>query len=231
MAKKYKIVEDKDDNGSGLAFVLIALVVIFILFFLGPGILISSLINFFFRLEGRIIWAISIIGSVSLLIYLYFSFRERMFIIYLWICGLVTILILTISLIIPDNIFLNTLGRMFNQVELNDCQSCGGDGCIDNTELSNLISPNSYKSEEEIKLFQDWLDKNHPLWINDNGKWKNLRVGTESEPNRHLEGIGYGIFDQRTTTQFEKWGSDYYKVGPCPICNNDGTCSDDVLSE
>jgi hypothetical protein len=120
---------------------------------------------------------------------------------------------------------------MFNQVELNDCQRCGGDGCINNTELSNLINPNSFKSEEDIKLFQDWLDKNHPLWINDNGKWKNLRVGTELEPNRHLDGKGYGIFDQRTSAQFEKWGSDYYKVGPCPICNNDGTCSDDVLSE
>lgn len=132
-------------------------------------------------------------------------------------CLVSLVIIFTITIYLIFN-------AVFDRVDLSDCQRCGGDGCINNTELSNLISTNSDKSEEDIKLFQDWLDKNHPLWINDNGKWKNLRVGTESEPNRHIEGKGYGIFDQRTSAQFEKWGSDYYKVGPCPICNNDRTC-------
>ena len=147
MAKKYKLVEDKEDDGGGLIIVLILLVV---LFFLAPGIFISSLINFLIPLEGRIIWAIAIICSLSILGYLYFNYNDEMFIIYLWICGIVAILLLILTLIIPNNIFLTTLKRMFYNYETVVCKRCGGDGCVNTIELSYLANSNSYKSEEEI---------------------------------------------------------------------------------
>jgi len=63
---------------------------------------------------------------------------------------------------------------------------------------------------EKIKAFQDWMDKNHPLWIKDtDGKYKNIRVGTASEPNRYVGGKGYGIYGPSTKSAFTLFGSSY----------------------
>ena len=69
-----------------------------------------------------------------------------------------------------------------------------------------------FKTTAEIKAFQDWLDVKHPLWINDNGKWKNLRVGTPTEPNRHIGGKGYGSCGSNTLSAYTKWGGEYIIV-------------------
>jgi hypothetical protein len=78
------------------------------------------------------------------------------------------------------------------------------------TSPSQLSNP--FKSEAEVKAFQDWLDQKHPLWINDNGKWKNLRVGTPTEPNRHVGGKGYGVYGDNTARAYARWGSEYVIV-------------------
>lgn len=78
-----------------------------------------------------------------------------------------------------------------------------------------------FKSEAEIKAFQDWLDKKHPLWINDNGTWKNLRVGTASEPNRHVGGRGYGLYGSNTASAYSKWGGEY-TITPTDIQSETG---------
>ena len=78
-----------------------------------------------------------------------------------------------------------------------------------NSSGSSSGSESPFKTVAEIKAFQDWLDITHPLWINDNGKWKNLRVGTATEPNRHVSGKGYGTYGKSTASAYSKWGSEY----------------------
>lgn len=78
---------------------------------------------------------------------------------------------------------------------------------IDN--IGSIGSESPFKTKAEIQAFQDWLDITHPLWVNDNGKWKNLRVGTATEPNRHVSGKGYGIYGNSTASAYSKWGSEY----------------------
>lgn len=79
-------------------------------------------------------------------------------------------------------------------------------------ENTNSATPseNPFKSEAEIKAFQDWLDKTHPFWIKDtDGKYKNLRTGTTAEPNRHIGGKGYGSFGENTKKAYALFGSEY----------------------
>jgi len=95
----------------------------------------------------------------------------------------------------------------------------GGDSSSSTSEQSVIDSGSSsgstsgsespFKTKAEIQAFQDWLDITHPLWINDNGKWKNLRVGTATEPNRHVSGKGYGTYGKSTASAYSKWGSEY----------------------
>jgi hypothetical protein len=71
-------------------------------------------------------------------------------------------------------------------------------------------APSPFKNETEIKAFQDWLDQKHPFWIKDtDGKWKNLRVGTTAEPNRHVGGKGYGKYRENTARAYTLFGSEY----------------------
>lgn len=95
-----------------------------------------------------------------------------------------------------------------------------GAGNLDNTDVTppvideTPVSPvtvSPFKSAEEIKAFQDWLDKTHPFWLLDksDNKWKNLRTGTSSEPNRHLGGRGYGVYGTNTASAYARWGSEY----------------------
>jgi hypothetical protein len=79
----------------------------------------------------------------------------------------------------------------------------GGGGTV-------VTTPTALNTVEKIKAFQDWMDKNHPLWIKDtDGKYKNLRVGTASEPNRHIGGKGYGVYGPSTKSAFTLFGSSY----------------------
>jgi len=79
----------------------------------------------------------------------------------------------------------------------------GGGGTV-------VTTPTALNTVEKIKAFQDWMDKNHPLWIKDtDGKYKNIRVGTPSEPNRHVGGKGYGIYGPSTKSAFTLFGSSY----------------------
>lgn len=73
----------------------------------------------------------------------------------------------------------------------------------------SIVIPSELDSTEKVKRFQDWMDKYRPLWINDNGKYKNLRVGTKEEPNRHINGIGYGTYGKNTNTAWSVFGKEY----------------------
>jgi hypothetical protein len=78
------------------------------------------------------------------------------------------------------------------------------------TDLSVHEISNPFKNETEVKAFQDWMDKNHPFWIKDtDGKYKNLRVGTVTEPARHVSGKGYGKFGVNTANAYELFGKEY----------------------
>ena len=70
----------------------------------------------------------------------------------------------------------------------------------------------SLNTTTRIKAFQDWLDINKPFWVLDNGKYKNLRKGTTSEPNRHISGRGYGSNGTNTQRAWKLFGSDYIKT-------------------
>jgi hypothetical protein len=72
-----------------------------------------------------------------------------------------------------------------------------------------IVAPSELDSSEKIKAFQDWLDKYRPLWVNDNGTYKNLSVGTASEPNRNVAGKGYGTYGKNTNTAWKTFGNEY----------------------
>jgi len=90
------------------------------------------------------------------------------------------------------------------------------------TNLNNPpATPSSESSDrpDNIKAFQDWMDKNRPFWIKDtDGKFKNLRIGTASEPNRHVGGKGYGEFGKNTENAWKLFSSEYKTAtGSTPI--------------
>ncbi len=69
----------------------------------------------------------------------------------------------------------------------------------------------SLNTTTRIKAFQDWMDVNKPLWVLDNGKYKNLRKGTKSEPNRHINGRGYGSNGTNTQRAWKLFGAEYVR--------------------
>ena len=69
----------------------------------------------------------------------------------------------------------------------------------------------SLNTTAKIKAFQDWMDVNKPLWVLDNGKYKNLRKGTKSEPNRHISGRGYGSNGTNTQRAWKLFGAEYVR--------------------
>lgn len=70
-------------------------------------------------------------------------------------------------------------------------------------------APAELGDSTKIKAFQDWMDKYRPLWINDNGTYKNLSKGTATEPNRHVSGKGYGTYGKNTNTAWTLFGKEY----------------------
>lgn len=98
----------------------------------------------------------------------------------------------------------------------------GGGGTNQGGGASPSQTSSPFKTVAEIKAFQDWLDQKHPLWIKDtDGKYKNLRVGTATEPNRHVGGKGYGTYGSNTASAYALWGSEYV-VTPTDISNETG---------
>ena len=84
----------------------------------------------------------------------------------------------------------------------------------DETTTTNETSiPTQLDTKEKVKVFQDWLDKNKPLWLLDSdGKYKNLSKGTASEPNRHISGKGYGVYGKNTANAWKLFGKDFLKT-------------------
>ena len=81
------------------------------------------------------------------------------------------------------------------------------------TPSSSSVGSFSLNSTERIKAFQDWMDANKPFWILDSDKkYKNLRKGTSSEPNRHVGGKGYGTYGTNTQRVWKLFGNDYIKT-------------------
>jgi|688.fasta_scaffold46627_14 hypothetical protein len=61
-----------------------------------------------------------------------------------------------------------------------------------------------FVDSDGVKMFQDWMDKNHPNWVNG----KNLNKGS-----------GYGNFGPSTSKAWDKYGTEYSKpstVTPAP---------------
>ena len=81
------------------------------------------------------------------------------------------------------------------------------------TPSSSSVGSFSLNSTERIKAFQDWMDANKPFWILDSDKkYKNLRKGTSSEPNRHVGGKGYGTNGTNTQRAWKLFGNEYVKT-------------------
>ena len=218
----------KDPSGASgiVAGVLIAIILV-LLFFLSPGIFITSLLNYFFQFESNILWFFTIATSLSLIGYLFFKHRDDFMVIYLWICGIITVFVLLLSLISVDNIFVETFTVMFNGKEKLECPYCGSDGCIETSDIESIAVTFELQSEDEIKDFQDWMDLNHPNWINKNGRYFNLNY-TPLYPDRHLNGEGYGLNGPQTKIQFDNFKSEYvgskYSLGACDNCVIEGEC-------
>jgi hypothetical protein len=60
--------------------------------------------------------------------------------------------------------------------------------------MKSLFGPSKPATSEDIKKFQDWMDKSHPGWVNG----KSLNKGT-----------GYGSWGPSTQKAWEKYGSTY----------------------
>jgi hypothetical protein len=206
----------KDPNGIATGGCLImAAIVAVVIFFLSPGIFVTSFIHHFVGLEMNIIWFMAIVISLSLLGYLFFNYRESVLKFYLLICGGIVLIVLLLSLLIPKNIFLKTLGAMFNQqnsmkVNVSDCARCGGDGNIDEQELAVFLESDVLTDTATIMYFQDWMDENKPFWIEKSNKYYNLKTGTTAEPNRHIGGEGYGKFGPQTSKAYGLYKNDCF---------------------
>jgi hypothetical protein len=214
--------KDPDGSSSRFSFFIIAILFLVILF-LSPGIFITSFIHYFLGFETNIIWFSSILISLFILGYLYFNYKENVLKYYLYICGGVVLSIILFSLLKPNNIFLKTVNDMFNQEKNIDCIGCGGDGEIDSAERLVFLDSDILTDEASIKNFQDWMDKNQPLWIEIDKKFWNLNKGTDNEPNRHLNGKGYGEFDLKTSIVYKKYKYDWFPIteaSNCILCSN-----------
>lgn len=64
------------------------------------------------------------------------------------------------------------------------------------TAGGSVSSYGPFKSSSEVKAFQDWMDKNHPNWVNG----KNLNKGT-----------GYGVYGPSTKSAWNSYGTEYKK--------------------
>lgn len=215
---------------SGLAediakFILI--IIIGILIFLTPGLFVTSIIDYIFQIGSELLWVFTISISLVYVGYLFFNFRDDFIKIYFWTCGIITAIILLLSLISTENIFLETLGGLFSQDEKLECTICSSDGCIENSDIETLAFNYELQNTDEIQRFQDWLDENHPNWIKHNGKYVNLN-STEQYPTRHINGVGYGECGPQTKMQFENFKVEFlpliFPVGPCQRCEINGDC-------
>ena len=219
----------KDPSGaSGIFAGILIVIIVVLLFFLSPGIFVPYFLNYFFQFQPNILWFCTISTSLSVIGYLFFKHRDDFMVIYLWICGIITVFIVLLSLITLDNIFIQTITVMFQGKEIIECQYCHSDGCIDISDIESIAFNFELQDEVEVKRFQDWMDMNHPLWVNYNGKYVNLNY-TPQYPDRHLNGEGYGICGPQTKTQFDIFKSEYlqskYPIGACPSCEIEGGCN------
>lgn len=88
-----------------------------------------------------------------------------------------------------------------------------GDETDENTTTSKASIPTQLNTKDKVKVFQDWLDKNKPLWLLDtDGKYKNLSKGTTNEPNRHISGKGYGVYGKNTANAWRLFGKEFLKT-------------------
>jgi hypothetical protein len=103
------------------------------------------------------------------------------------------------------------LWKKFRKNSLEDSNLSSDEQIIENVSKPiSKLDPNPFKNSSEVKAFQDWLDKNKPFWIKDSdGKWKNLRIGTKSEPNRHVKGKGYGNYGPYTSLAYTNFKNEY----------------------
>ena len=62
--------------------------------------------------------------------------------------------------------------------------------------LESIKPPSLLNNSDKIKKFQDWLDKNHPDWID--------------VPLNKSESKGYGNYGSKTRKAYETYGKEYY---------------------
>jgi hypothetical protein len=118
--------------------------------------------------------------------------------------------VLLVSLLVPENIFLNTLAVMFGKDYTIQCSRCGGDGKLSYNEQKVFFQSDILNDEKAIKSFQDWMDEQGEPWIMKNDRYWFIRRGTVHEPMRHLNGDGYGIFGNQTEKVYRKFKYDWW---------------------
>lgn len=94
------------------------------------------------------------------------------------------------------------------------CERCGGDGELDADDLHHFLEHDQLDDEERIKAFQDWMDDNHPMWLNYHGEYMNLRIGSIEKDEKR----GYGIFGAQTKKAYLKFRNVCFSEGPCNLC-------------
>jgi hypothetical protein len=82
------------------------------------------------------------------------------------------------------------------------CERCGGDGELNESELNNFLMSDVLEDENTIKVFQDWMDLNHPGWV----KGENLHTPNGSVEVRG-DGItnGYGTFGPKSRNAYIRY--------------------------
>ena len=106
----------------------------------------------------------------------------------------------------------NTSGSTTTTTDLPSTSGSTATSTSGSTATSTInVGSFSLNTTAKIKAFQDWMDVNKPLWVLDNGKYKNLRKGTKSEPNRHISGRGYGSNGTNTQRAWKLFGAEYVR--------------------
>jgi energy-coupling factor transporter transmembrane protein EcfT len=102
-------------------------------------------------------------------------------------------------------------GSINNEPHPSICQRCGGDGELNYDEQKVFFQSNVLSEDIAITHFQDWMDEQGKPWVEKDGKYWFMRKASLSEPNRHLNGEGYGSFGPQTSKIYKIYKVRWWK--------------------
>jgi hypothetical protein len=100
---------------------------------------------------------------------------------------------------------------MFEKEITQTCERCGGDGELNSEEQKVFFQSDVLTEYEAVKEFQDWMDEQGKPWVEKDGKYWFMSKGSLSEPNRHLNGEGYGSFGPQTSKIYKMYKIRWWK--------------------